>query len=92
MSSPVDQIDLCLSRQVSNYWETKPCLQIAKGPVEMGSEERSNRWDGKRSARAKLLVIFRRLLRKYGYPPDKEEKATQTVLEQAELMCKEWAC
>jgi type I restriction enzyme R subunit len=36
-------------------------------------------------------VIIRRLLRKYGYPPDKQEKATQTVLEQAELLCKEGA-
>jgi len=31
------------------------------------------------------------ILRKYGYPPDKQEKATQTVLEQAEVLCKEWA-
>jgi Domain of unknown function (DUF3387) len=31
------------------------------------------------------------ILRKYGYPPDKQEKATQTVLEQAELLCKDWA-
>jgi type I restriction enzyme, R subunit len=48
-------------------------------------------WTVKESARAKLRVIVRRLLRKYGYPPDKQEKATQTVLEQAELLCKEWA-
>jgi len=45
----------------------------------------------KESAKAKLRVIVRRLLRKYGYAPDKQEKATQTVLEQAELLCKEWA-
>jgi type I restriction enzyme R subunit len=30
-------------------------------------------------------------LRKYGYPPDKQEKATLTVLEQAELICADWA-
>jgi type I restriction enzyme R subunit len=30
-------------------------------------------------------------LRKYGYPPDKQEKATQTVLEQAELIAVDWA-
>ena len=35
--------------------------------------------------------LVRRILRKYGYPPDKQEKATQTVLEQAELLCAEWA-
>ncbi len=48
-------------------------------------------WAVKESARAKLRVIVRRLLRKYGYPPDKQEKATQTVLEQAELLCRDWA-
>jgi type I restriction enzyme R subunit len=37
--------------------------------------------------RAKLRVIVKRILRKYGYPPDKQEMATQTVLEQAELLC-----
>jgi type I restriction enzyme, R subunit len=31
--------------------------------------------------------MVRRILRKHGYPPDKQEKATHTVLEQAELLC-----
>ena len=35
------------------------------------------------NVRANLRVIVKRILRKYGYPPDKQEKATQTVLEQA---------
>ncbi len=48
-------------------------------------------WSVKESARAKLRTIVRRLLRKYGYPPDMQEKATQTVLEQAELLCRDWA-
>jgi type I restriction enzyme, R subunit len=41
--------------------------------------------------RAKLRVMVRRTLRRHGYPPDKQEKATQTVLEQAELIAKDWA-
>lgn len=36
-------------------------------------------------------MIVKRILRKYGYPPDKQEKATQTVLEQAEVLSQEWA-
>jgi type I restriction enzyme R subunit len=36
-------------------------------------------------------VIVKRILRKYGYPPDKQERATQTVLQQAELLSGEWA-
>jgi len=45
----------------------------------------------KENVRAKLRVMVRRTLRKYGYPPDKQEKATQTVLEQAEVIAKDWA-
>lgn len=48
-------------------------------------------WMVKQSARAKLRVLVKKILRKYGYPPDKQEQATQTVLEQAELLCHEWA-
>lgn len=48
-------------------------------------------WTQKESVRAKLRTIVKRLLRKYGYPPDKQEKATLTVLQQAELLCKDWA-
>lgn len=48
-------------------------------------------WTVKESVRAKLRVMIKRTLRKYGYPPDKQEMATQTVLEQAELLCSDWA-
>ena len=37
-----------------------------------------------------LRVLVKRILRKHGYPPDKAEKATQTVLEQAELLSSGW--
>ena len=47
-------------------------------------------WTVRENARAQIRVIVKRILRKYGYPPDKREKATQTVLEQAEVLCKEW--
>jgi len=48
-------------------------------------------WTVKESVRAKLRTMVKRILRKHGYPPDKQEKATQTVLAQAELLCKDWA-
>ena len=48
-------------------------------------------WPAKDSVRAKLGMMVKRFLRKYGYLPDKEEKATQTVLQQAELLCADWA-
>jgi len=46
---------------------------------------------GREAAQAQIRVIVRRILRKYGYPPDKQEKTTQTVLEQAKLLCVDWA-
>jgi type I restriction enzyme R subunit len=48
-------------------------------------------WTLRETSRAQIRVIVRRILRKYGYPPDKQEKATQTVLEQAALICAEVA-
>jgi len=47
-------------------------------------------WTMKESVRAKLRVFVRRTLRKYGYPPDKQKKATETVIQQAELLGEEW--
>jgi type I restriction enzyme R subunit len=47
-------------------------------------------WTVKESVRAKLRVLVKRILRKHGYPPDKQEQATATVLEQAELLCEGW--
>jgi type I restriction enzyme R subunit len=48
-------------------------------------------WTLRENVRAQLRVLVKRILRKHGYPPDKQEKATQTVLEQAALLSEEWA-
>ncbi len=48
-------------------------------------------WTVRENVRAHLRVLVKRILRKYGYPPDLQEKATQTVLEQAEVLSAEWA-
>ena len=48
-------------------------------------------WTIKESARAKLRVIVKRTLRKYGYPPDMQELATETVIKQAEMIADELA-
>jgi type I restriction enzyme R subunit len=47
-------------------------------------------WTLKESVRAKLRVIVKRILRKYGYPPDKQEAATNLVLRQAETLSEFW--
>jgi type I restriction enzyme R subunit len=48
-------------------------------------------WTERESAKAKIRVMVRRILRKHGYPPDLQEEATKTVLAQAELLCADWA-
>ena len=51
---------------------------------------RATRWTVRANVRAGLRVLVKRLFRRYGYPPESREKATQTVLEQSELWGKEW--
>ena len=48
-------------------------------------------WASRDSARARMRVLVKRILRKYGYPPDLQDAAVQTVLQQAEALLSEWA-
>ncbi len=64
---------------------------IARELVRTVHENATIDWTVKENVRAKLRVMVRRILRKYGYPPDMQDKATQTVLEQAEVIAKDWA-
>jgi type I restriction enzyme R subunit len=48
-------------------------------------------WTVRENVQAQLRVLVKRILRKHGYPPDKQEKATQTVLEQAAVLSEQWA-
>ena len=48
-------------------------------------------WTVRENVRAQIRVMVKRILRKYGYPPDKQERATELVLEQAEALCADWA-
>ena len=48
-------------------------------------------WTLKESVRAKLMVLVRRTLNKYGYPPDKQQRAVETVMKQAENLADVWA-
>jgi type I restriction enzyme R subunit len=48
-------------------------------------------WTVRENVRAQLRVLVKRILRKHGYPPDLQEEATQTVLEQAAVLSERWA-
>ncbi|MEE4212199.1 MAG: type I restriction endonuclease subunit R [Parvularcula sp.] len=64
---------------------------IARELVETVRKNVTIDWTMRENVRAQLRVLVKRILRKYGYPPDKQEKATQTVLEQAALLSSGWA-
>lgn len=64
---------------------------IGRELIETVRKNVSIDWTVKQSARARIRVLVKRILRKYGYPPDLQEAATKTVLEQAELLAGEWA-
>jgi len=64
---------------------------IARALVETVRRNTTIDWTVQDSVRAKLRTMIKRILRKHGSPPDKQEKATQTSVEQAELLCRDWA-
>ena len=63
---------------------------IARQLVEIVRKNVTIDWTLRENVRAQLRVLVKHILRKYGYPPDKQEKATQTVLEQAALLSAGW--
>jgi type I restriction enzyme R subunit len=64
---------------------------IARELVETIRRNVTIDWTVKDSVRAKLRLMVKKILRKHGYPPDKQAQATDTVLQQAELLCADWA-
>lgn len=63
---------------------------IARELVQSVRSNASIDWTMRENVRAKLRVLVKRILKKYGYPPDMQEKATETVLEQASVLAQEW--
>jgi len=47
-------------------------------------------WEKRDSVRAKLRLMVKRILRKYKYPPDKQDEAIRLVLQQTEQLCAGW--
>ncbi len=69
----------------------EPTLQmIARELADTVRKNVTIDWTLRENVRAHLRVLVKRILRKYGYPPDKQERATQIVLEQAEVLSENW--
>ncbi len=64
---------------------------IARELVETVRNNVTIDWTQRENVRAKLRVLVKRVLRRHGYPPDRQELATRTVLEQAAVLSAEWA-
>ena len=65
--------------------------EIARELVETVRRNVTIDWTLRENVRAQLRVLVKRILRKHGYPPDQQEQATITVLEQAEVLSEAWA-
>ncbi len=73
--------------EVKELMKDDVLVQIAKELVETVNRNMTIDWDIRRDARARMRVEIKKLLIKYNYPPNKSEKAVQTVIKQAELKC-----
>jgi type I restriction enzyme R subunit len=64
---------------------------IAQLLVKQVKRSLSIDWTLRENARAQIRVMVKRILRQYGYPPDLQKAATELVIEQAEVLCREWS-
>jgi type I restriction enzyme R subunit len=80
---------LCVSDAAVKIMGDDILKQIAHDLAEAIRKNITIDWNLKESVRAKMRTVIRRLLKKYGYPPDQQPAAIKTVMEQAELLCDE---
>lgn len=73
-------------KQRKKLWEIKSFVLLAHELTKTVKENMGVDWSIRDSAKAKMRVAVRRLLKKYGYPPDLQKMAVEQVVEQAELM------
>ena len=82
---------LVMNESAKEVMKDENLRELARMLVNKVKQNTSIDWTIKESVRSKLRTIVKRLLRKYGYPPDEELIATERILEQAELLADEWA-
>lgn len=70
---------------IKKLMEDSILIEIAKALTETVREKRTHDWDKKEQAQARMRLHIKRVLRRFGYPPNKEPQAVEDVLEQAKL-------
>ena len=81
---------LAMNKSAREILKDKKLQQIAKVLVQKVKANASLDWTIKQTVRAKLRTTVKRILREYGYPPDEQKMAADTILKQAELFAREW--
>ena len=82
------------TRRRKNVVQDRSCAALRDIARELVETVRNNvtiDWTLRETVRAQLRVRVKRILRKHGYPPDKQERTTRIVLEQAEALSEGWA-
>ena len=74
--------------EVKELMQDETLVKIAKELVSVVNDNMTIDWDKKRDTQARMRIEIRKLLIKYNYPPNKSQKAVDTVIKQAELKCK----
>lgn len=74
---------------VKGIMDDNVLMKIARELVESIHKSVTIDWTMRENVQAEMRVKIKKILRKYGYPPDKQQKATDTVIEQAKLLCKD---
>jgi type I restriction enzyme R subunit len=85
------RLDLSDNESAKQVLGDKTLQVMARELVDMVRKNVTIDWTLRDSVQAKLRVMVRRIHKKYGYPTDKQEKTTITVLDQAKLLCEDWA-
>jgi type I restriction enzyme R subunit len=82
---------LCTNDSAIQELGDEALKKIAQELVVLLRKNTTIDWTMRESVQAKLRVYVKRLLSKHHYPPDKQDEATKIVLEQAEILCKDWS-
>lgn len=74
--------------EVKELMKDETLVKIARELVDIINNNMTIDWDIRKDVRARMRIEIKKLLKKYNYPPNKSEKAVETVIKQAELKCK----
>ncbi len=76
---------LCKPENIKDFYENEELIALTRELTDSLRRNNTVDWTKKESARAKMRMLIKRLLKKYKYPPEEEQDAINTVMQQCEL-------